>query len=137
LLPEFTNETVINLYTKSIVEGQSIYVNGHLIAANIKRNDPNQSFPVDHSLIKPGINIYAVLGKRFRKTQQWDEPNTDPGLMQVIEPAGQWTRRTFNGLAQVIVQSSTQAGEITLSATSPGLKPAAIKIKVLDAASKL
>ena len=88
VLPEFSNEAVINLFTKSILEGQSIYLNGHLIAANIKRDDPHQSFRIDHSIIKPGLNVYAVTGQRFRKTYQWDEPNTDPGLIQVIEPAG-------------------------------------------------
>jgi beta-galactosidase len=80
-------------------------------------------------IVKRGANIYAVTGQRFRKTYQWDEPNTDPGLIQVIEPAGQWKRKTFNGLAQVIVQSLRQPGEITLSADSPGLKPASIKIR--------
>ena len=130
-LPEFTSEAVVNLFTKSILEGQSIYLNGHLIAANITRDDPRQSFRIDHSILQPGLNVVAITGQRFRKTYQWDEPNTDPGLMQVIEPAGQWTRKAFNGLAQVIVQSSRQPGEITLSAESPGLKPASIKIRTL------
>jgi len=127
-LPEFTHETEINLFTKSIVEGQTIYINGHLIAANIKRNAANQAYRIDHSIIKPGKNVYAVVGKRFRKTYQWDEPNTDPGVVQIINPAVQWKRKVFNGLAQVIVQSSKQAGEIILTAVSPGLKPATVKI---------
>ncbi|MDA3817043.1 MAG: DUF4982 domain-containing protein [Prolixibacteraceae bacterium] len=128
-LPEITNETQITLFTKSIVENQSIYVNGHLMASNVKRNAPGQSYLIDHSIIKPGVNVYAVTGKRFKKTQQWDEPNTDTGLVQVVDPAGQWNRKAFNGLAQIIVQSSNQAGEVVLSATSPGLKPASIKIQ--------
>ena len=128
-LPEITNETEVNLFTKSIVEGQSIYINGHLIAANVKRDAPGQSYRIDHSIIKPGKNVYAVTGKRFRKTQQWDEPNTDPGLVQIFNPAEQWKRKVFNGLAQVIVQSSNKAGEIVLSANSLGLKPATIKIQ--------
>jgi beta-galactosidase len=128
-LPEITNETEINLYTKSILENQSVYINGHLLAANIKRNAPNQSYKLDHSIIKPGKNVYAVVGQRFRKTYQWDEPNTDPGLVQIINPAGQWKRKVFNGLAQVIIRSSKQAGEILLSAASPGLKPTVIKIQ--------
>jgi beta-galactosidase len=103
-----------------------------LIAANITRDDPHQSFRIDHSILQPGLNVVAVTGQRFRKTYQWDEPNTDPGLIQVIEPAGQWTRKAFNGLAQVIVQSTRHSGEITLSAESPGLKPATIKIRTMD-----
>ncbi len=128
-LPDITNETEVNLFTKSIVENQSIYVDGHLLASNIKRNAPNQSFRLDHNRITSGKNGYAVIGQRFRKASQWDEPNTDPGLIQIINPAGQWKRKTFNGMAQIIVQSTRRLGEITLSATSPGLKPAIMKIQ--------
>jgi beta-galactosidase len=35
-----------------------------------------------------------------------------------------WARSTFNGLAQVIVQSTKDAGEMKLTATSDGLQPA-------------
>lgn len=129
ILPEFTRETEINLFTKSIVENQTIFVNGKLIAENVKRDAPDQSYRLDHDIIKPGRNQYAVTGKRFRKQHQWDEPNTDPGLLQVIFPAEQWKRKVFNGLAQIIVQSNQKSGEISLTAESPNLKPANIRIK--------
>ncbi|MBA7533305.1 hypothetical protein ES705_25540 [subsurface metagenome] len=129
ILPEITDETIVNLFTKSIVEHQTIYVNGHLIASDIIRDDPDQSFQLDHSLLKDGKNEYAVIGQRFRKAHQWDDPNTDPGLVQVIYPSEQWKRKTFNGLAQVIIQSKKNAGEIKLIATSPGLKPADLLIR--------
>ena len=35
-----------------------------------------------------------------------------------------WSRSLFNGLAQIIVQSTRDAGEFKLSASSEGLKPA-------------
>ena len=128
-LPEITNETEINLFTKSIVENQSIYVNGNLIASGIKRDAPNQSYRLDHKIIKSGKNVYAVTGQRFRKTYQWDEPNTDPGLVQTISPSSQWKRNLFNGLAQVIVQSTKMSGELILKASAEGLKQAVIKIQ--------
>lgn len=128
-LPNFNDDATINLFTKSIVDEQSVYVNGHLVAANIKRDDPNQSFKLDHSIIHPGKNIYAVTGKRFRKKHQWDEPNKEPGNLQVVFPTQQWKRKVFNGLAQIIVQSTKKEGEIILRASSPKLKPAQIKIK--------
>ncbi len=127
-LPAFSEDARITLFAKSILEGQSIYINGHLIASAIKRNDPNQSFRLNHSIIRPGRNVYAVVGQKFKKTYQWDEPNTDPGLIQVIEPAGQWKRKVFNGLAQVIVQSAEEPGEVILKATGEGLQPAVLKI---------
>ncbi|HSR18492.1 MAG TPA: DUF4982 domain-containing protein, partial [Ignavibacteriaceae bacterium] len=128
-LPEITDEASVNLFTKSIVENQSVYVNGHLLASNIVRDAPNQAWLLNHKIIKAGKNDYAVAGQRFRKRHQWDEPNTDPGLVQVIYPAEQWKRKVFSGLVQIIVQSIQQPGEIILKASSPGLESAEIKIK--------
>jgi beta-galactosidase len=62
---------------------------------------------------------------------QWEVLNTDPGSIQIINPAETWKRKLFSGLAQVIVQSSKQAGEITLTATSPGLKSASVILNSL------
>jgi beta-galactosidase len=124
----FTDQTEINLFTKSIVESQSIYVNGKLLGTNIKRDNPDQSFKLDHSILRPGKNEIAFTGQRFRKKYQWDEPNTDPGLVQIINPAQQWKRKVFNGLAQVIVQSTKEAGDIKITATSVGLKTAELII---------
>lgn len=42
--------------------------------------------------------------------------------------SGKWKRSLFNGLAQVIVQSTQQRGEIVLKAVSPGLSSAEISI---------
>ncbi len=128
-LDGLTNETEVNLFTKSIVENQSIYVNGYLIASNVKRDAPNQAFRLDHKMIKPGRNEYAVVGQRFRKRHQWDEPNTDPGLVQSVSPCPPWKRSAFNGLAQVIVQSTKQPGEITVRASAGGLEQAEAKIR--------
>lgn len=129
VLDDITNETEINMFTKSIVENQCVYVNGHLLASNIKRDAPHQFFRLDHKIVKPGQNVYAVVGKRFRKTHQWDEPNTDPGLVQTVSPSLQWKRRLFNGLAQVIVQSTKQPGELILRATAEGLQEAVTRIQ--------
>ena len=111
------------------MENQSIYINGNLIKSNIKRDDPNQSFLLNHNILKAGENDYAVMGKRFRLRQRWDEPNRDPGLVQVIYPAAQWKRKVFNGLAQVIIQSAEKEGKIILRATSPDLESDKIQIK--------
>jgi len=42
--------------------------------------------------------------------------------------APSWQRSVFNGLAQVIVQSDEQAGDINLTATADGLKAAVVSI---------
>jgi beta-galactosidase len=77
------------------------------------------------------------VGQRFRKRQQWDEPNTDPGLVQTITPSLQWKRNVFNGLAQVLVQSTKRPGEMTLKASAEGLQQTVIKIQTQPVALRL
>jgi beta-galactosidase len=43
--------------------------------------------------------------------------------------ASPWSRSLFNGLAQIIVQSTKDAGEIKLTATADGLKTATISVQ--------
>jgi beta-galactosidase len=50
------------------------------------------------------------------------EPDTYVSVDAKIDPA--WSRSLFNGLAQVIIQSTRQAGEFKLTAASDGLTPA-------------
>jgi beta-galactosidase len=58
-----------------------------------------------------GINLGVVL-----------ETRQDP-------PPPQWHRSVFNGLAQLIVQSSKQPGEIKLRAAADGLAPATVTLE--------
>ena len=44
-------------------------------------------------------------------------------------PSRAWQRSLFNGLAQVVVQSTHDAGEIKLTATSSGLMPASVVLR--------
>jgi beta-galactosidase len=118
-----------HLFTKSILERQSVFVNGHLIAADVVRDAPNQAYTLDRALLRTGSNVYAVTGQRFRKKYQWDEPNTDPGMVQIITHASQWKRKVFNGLAQVLVQSAWRPGQLTLKASAYGLRQDSITIQ--------
>ncbi|HEV2437790.1 MAG TPA: hypothetical protein VG077_17480 [Verrucomicrobiae bacterium] len=51
--------------------------------------------------------------------------------MEVIgkTSAPRWLRSLFNGLAQIIVQSTRDLGEFRLTASSEGLKPATATIQ--------
>ena len=55
--------------------------------------------------------------------------NPDVNLELVGKPTiPAWSRSLFNGLAQIIVQSTKDAGEIKLTATAEGLQPATATI---------
>ncbi len=128
-LQKFTDDTKITLLSKSLCEEQAVYVNGHRIVQNIKRDASGQKYTLDHAVLRPGKNIYVVVGTQLTKKSQWENLNTDPGIIQVIVPVGTWKRGVFNGLAQVIVQSTRQPGKITLTATSQGLSKAELKLE--------
>jgi len=128
-LQEFTDDTKITLLTKSLCEGQTVYVNGHLIAQNVKRNAPGQKYVLNNDILRQGKNVYTVVGTQLAKQHRWEELNMDPGIIQVIAPMPTWKRNVFNGLAQVIVQSTRQPGKIMLTSTSKGLSKAVLEIK--------
>ncbi|HMK38330.1 MAG TPA: DUF4982 domain-containing protein, partial [Bacteroidota bacterium] len=135
-LPLINDATEVNLFTRSVVDGQSVYINGHLIASAITRDAPGQSFRLGHGILLPGRNHYAVTGQRFRKRSRWDEPNTDPGLVQIVSPPPPWKRALFNGLAQAIVQTTTRPGTVTLRASADGLPQAVVTLQSRPAAPR-
>lgn len=51
--------------------------------------------------------------------------NGDPAGQDAERPESPWSARlrTFNGLAQVLVQSTSDAGDISLTVSSPGIIP--------------
>lgn len=135
-LPKYTDKTAIFLWPKILCEEESIYVNGHLIADHMKRGEADRHFKLSHSILRKGKNICAIVGTPLRPRYKYDNLNTDPGIVQVKTPAGIWTRSTFNGLAQVIVQSDREPGNIILTATSQGLSPGKIKIHAIKVPSQ-
>jgi beta-galactosidase len=58
--------------------------------------------------------------------------------VEIVGPpdAVDWSRSVFNGLAQVMVQSAKDAGEIKLTATADGLNPATTIVTAQPAASR-
>ncbi len=126
---DFSEKTEITLFSKSLAEGQSVYVNGHLLGENIKRDDPNQVFILNHSYLHKGKNIFTFVGRPFVKRYQWDEISTDPGIIKIVNPPLPWKRKLFYGYAQLIIQSEKKPGEIILSVTSNGLTKSEIKVQ--------
>ena len=76
-----------------------------------------------------GVNQIAVAATPLIKQNQWDNINTNAGLIQIITSAPVYKRKLFNGLAQVIVQSTHEAGEIILKATADGLRFSEITVQ--------
>jgi beta-galactosidase len=74
-----------------------------------------------------GDNVIAV-GVYNGVAQGGLNPNVNVQIVGHVTVAP-WSRSLFNGLAQVIVQSTRDAGEIKLTATADGLAPATASLQ--------
>ncbi|MDN5291648.1 MAG: beta-galactosidase [Anaerophaga sp.] len=117
----------INWMFRSIGADQSLYVNGHPVADDITGYEKVYSLSADY--LRAGVNRVVVIATPYVKEYAWSVVNTEPGKLQVIVPSIPWQRKTFNGLAQVLVQSTGKEGKIILTAKSDGLKAAELKIR--------
>jgi len=129
IVSDLTNDTKITLWPKSLGEEETVYVNGHLVAKGIKRDDSVQKYVLDRAIVHSGRNIYAVVGTPLVPRFLYDNLNTDAGTIQVLTPGAKWKRKAFNGIAQVLVQSARLPGEMILTATSNGLTTALLRIQ--------
>jgi beta-galactosidase len=77
--------------------------------------------------IHAGDNVIAV-GVNNVSGQGGLNPNVSVKIVGHA-PAAPWARSLFNGLAQVIVQSTRDAGEIKLTAAADGLTPATAAVQ--------
>jgi hypothetical protein len=68
-----------------------------------------------------GAIILAIASVRA------DGPSREPDC--IVDSSATWKRSLFNGLAQVIVQSTGDAGEIRVTASSCGLESASVILK--------
>jgi beta-galactosidase len=135
VLPRLKDYSEVVLYPKSLVDAQSVYVNGHLVAERIGRDDEGKVYPLSKDILKEGVNAYAVVGKELLRRKQWEVLNKDPGYIRAVVPVGKWKRSLFNGLAQVIVQADSKPGTIVLKASSKGMATAEVEIHALEASS--
>lgn len=84
---------------------------------------PDACLPVTLKIEGPGRILGVGNGdSAFRAPERPADPSSR-----------EFTVDTFNGLAQVIIQSDKTPGEIILNAESPGLKPAAVSISGIPA----
>ncbi|MGI4804094.1 MAG: beta-galactosidase GalA, partial [Janthinobacterium lividum] len=122
-------KSTLTFFYKSIGKKQSVYLNGHLIAANLDEHAKGDIITIEQKYLHSAQNTIAIVTIPLRKIHDWDVLNTDPGLIQYQIPASTWKRKLFNGLAQIIVQSDgITASDITLTATANGLVKKALVI---------
>ena len=110
-----------------------IYVNGQLVGES---HDWSAMPAIDlKKFLHEGDNVVAVGAQDVVS-------GGGIGLGVYLQLAGHpiapaWSRSLFNGLAEVIVQSGTNAGELKLTASADGLKPTAVTIQTAAGTARL
>ncbi len=115
----------VELRFGSISGDGSFYVNGQKVGES---HDSQLASVLDvKHFLHPGDNTIAVVVGNYG-----DSGGISQGVtLQFQDPPElpEWKRSVFNGLAQIIVQSSRQPGELRLTARSAGLQPATAAIR--------
>jgi len=127
-LPEDFTKGKVMLYLRTIGQKQFVYLNGIRIGEEMNQQTDQYTIEPAITLLKPGKNELTYVTTPYYLAQTWSEPNTNPGTIQLVMPAPNYTRSLFSGKAQVIVQAGKEAGEIKLTAKSKGLIPTALSI---------
>jgi beta-galactosidase len=137
-LPQNAGGKMLALTLRSLGREQSVYLNGQPVAENVARENAGREIAIASNTLRPGKNVIAIVatppkGERGDRGGGSRGNFGSPGRVRVITPPGNWKRRLFSGLAQVIVQSTGQPGEITLTAKSPGVADGVLKLQARPA----
>ena len=122
------NKPEVRLHFGTIDDHGWIFVNNQRVGES---HDWQSPAVVDvKKALHPGDNVIAV---GVKNDDGVGGLNPDVSVEIVGKPdAAPWSRSLFNGLAEVIVQSTTEAGEINLTASADGLKPATATVKTVS-----
>jgi beta-galactosidase len=115
---------VVELWFGKIDGSGNVFVNGQKIGAT---GDSRAASVYDvKKLLRAGENVIAVTLANYGSAAGL---NNGVALRLQSQPQPVvWSRSVFNGLAQIIVQSTKEAGTLRLTARAEGLKPVMIPI---------
>lgn len=108
--------------------GFHAYVNGKpldiklILNGDIPALGQGEAVHVPASLLHPGVNRITIAFDSAPK-------KPEASLALVNDGPVHWTRSLFNGYAQVILSSTGEPGDVTLTASARGLQPASVKLK--------
>jgi beta-galactosidase len=116
--------SAVELWFGKIEGSGAVYLNGQKIADN---GDAKAASLFDvKTLVRAGENTIAVTLANYGATAGLNKGAVlrfQDGPLPV-----QWRRKVFNGLAQVIVQSTKASGRLAVTARAPGRESASISI---------
>ncbi len=118
--PEDLENPAVHIQFGSIDDNGWVYVNYQRVGESHDWS-AQPAFDIKRAL-HPGDNVIAV---GVKNDAGWGGMNPEVNVEIVGKPEPTpWARSLFNGLAQVIVQSTKESGEFKLTASAEGLKSA-------------
>ncbi len=102
----------------------TVWMNGKELARDIDTSKVGPSLMLDPSQLAAGKNNLQFIVTPFYDGQNRIPENTRLGSLRITTPPPPARRSLFNGLAQVIVQSTSKPGSLRLTAKSEGLASA-------------
>lgn len=121
----------VALFVEALDATQKVYINGELVSPKVI--DGALVVELDPALIKDDNSVTYVLPTPQGGVQGMFDRSvgmTKWGTLRVTTPAEPWQRSAFNGWAQLIVQSTGETGVATVTATTGGLKSAAVRLDI-------
>jgi len=130
--PDIATARTVTLNFGMIDDEGWLYVNGHKVGES--HDWSAQPYFVIGKFVHPGANSIAVSVKNNAGVGGINKGVLLSARGEPVHP--QWQRSVFNGLAQVIVQTNKRPGTLTLTAASPGLESAAVKLDAAPAQAR-
>ncbi|MBK8476475.1 MAG: DUF4982 domain-containing protein [Opitutaceae bacterium] len=120
--PEVPAEGTATLLLNALGTGQSVTLNGQVLCTNATPEQARTEIALAQLNLQPKGNVLRIEATRYA---DWGAREAlqqiHPAAWRIGMPAPAWSRSVFNGLAQVIVQSTGEPGEIVLEAAADGL----------------
>jgi beta-galactosidase len=118
------------LMLSALGKSQTAVLNGKALYTDAPPEKATMEIAINEKSLKATGNTLRIVAKPY---EDWGMRESvaklSPAAVRTLTPAAGYERRVFNGLAQVIVQSTESAGEIQLIATSEGLRSATSEVK--------
>jgi beta-galactosidase len=129
----FTLESVpadagLELFLPSLGSKTTLWLNGRELVRDLDTTANGPALRLAPAQLVAGMNRVQLIVTPFDDKQNHIPELTRLGTLRVTTPAPPAQRRLFNGLAQVIVQSTRTPGVIRLTAIAPGLPMAAVTL---------
>jgi beta-galactosidase len=108
-----------------------VYLNGQKLATSTMTtlDEPLPAVELGPGLLREGRNVLAVIATPYANERARERAlKVPPAVLRVETAPPPYRRRLFNGLAQVIVQSTGEPGPVRLIATAPGVTRAELTL---------